>query len=504
MFGLKPIRVLCIVLVALASPAAAQAEENTPSPHAASAKPPEGNPASHLPADSVTQHTISLGGRTLSYKATAGTLPVIGPNGTITAKIFYVAYVLENAPARPITFAFNGGPGASAAFVHMGAMGPRVVPFSDNGAEPVQPVQIVDNPDSWLAFTDLVFVDPVGTGYSRATEAGGENAFWGVDKDADSITSFVTLYLARNNRELAPVYLAGESYGGFRAALLSDRLLAKGVQLKGAVMISPALEFSLMNREDFTILPYTFVLPSLAAAHAEMRDGPKGPLDVVHEAESYAKTDYLVHLASGLERHDAVIRKLTQLTGLDADVIAKHHGRVSATLFMREYEKREDRAMSLYDATVSVPAPQPEDHFHYDPLLEGAVTALRPAIVNYLQQELGFRTDLEYQLLNGETNGHWDFGTRPGRQGYAGSADDLEKARVRNLHLKILIAHGYTDLVTPFGTSKYLVSQMRPIAGAVPIDVHVYRGGHMMYLRPSSRAALSHDAQGLYQTETNP
>ena len=502
MLGLKPLR-LCIVFVALAS-LAAHAEENTPNPHAASTKSAGGNPASHLPADSVTQHTVNLGGRTLSYKTTAGTLPVIGPKGTIAAKIFYVSYVLENAPARPVTFAFNGGPGASAAFVHMAAMGPRVVPFTDNGAEPVQPVQLADNPDSWLAFTDLVFVDPVGTGYSRATEAGGENAFWGVDKDADSIASFVTLYLTRNNRELAPVYLAGESYGGFRAALLSDRLLAKGVQLKGAVMISPALEFSLVNREDFAILPYTFVLPSLAAAHAEMRDGPKGPLDAVHEAESYAKTDYLVHLASGLERHDAVIRKLTQLTGLDADVIAKHHGRVSTTLFMREYEKREDRAMSSYDATVSVPAPEPEANFHYDPLLEGAVTALRPAIVNYLQQELGFRTDLEYQLLNRETSGHWDFGTRPGRQGYAGSADDLEKARVRNLHLKILIAHGYTDLVTPFGTSKFLVGQMRPIAGATPIDVRVYRGGHMMYLRPSSRAELSHDARGIYQTENNP
>ena len=173
----------------------------------------------HLPADSVTQHTIALGDRQLTYKATAGALPLFA-KGAAAAKIFYVSYALDNVPARPVTFAFNGGPGAAAAFLHMAALGPRVVPFKENGAEPVSPVQLADNADSWLAFTDLVFVDPVGTGYSRATTGGedAEHAFWGVDKDADSIAEFVNLYLARNGRELAPVYLAGESYGGFRAA----------------------------------------------------------------------------------------------------------------------------------------------------------------------------------------------------------------------------------------------------------------------------------------------
>ena len=498
---LKLIRFLCIFLAAFAS-FAARAEEAAPSPHAAQAKPSGGEPASHLPADSATQHTVTLDGRPLAYKATAGTLPIFGSKGEIAAKIFYVSYALENTPGRPVTFAFNGGPGASAAFLHVGAMGPRVVPFAANGAKPVLPVQLADNPDSWLAFTDLVFIDPVGTGYSRAATGGedAERAFWGVDKDAESITEFVTLYLARSGRELAPVYVAGESYGGFRAALLSDRLLARGVQLQGAIMISPALEFSIMRNEDLTLLPLTFDLPSLTAAHIEMQDGPKAPLGVVHEAETYARTAYLVHMAEGLKRDDAVVSKLAEFTGLDDGVIAKHHGRVSASLFIREYEKRKDRALSRYDATVSVPAPQPEDNMPYDPILDGAITALRPAVVNYLRQELGFRTDLEYRLLNREAGGHWDFGTKPGRQGYAGSLDELEKARVRNGQLKILIAHGYTDLVTPFAMSKYLVSQLRPIEGASPIDVRVYRGGHMMYLRPASRADLSHDARGLYQT----
>lgn len=502
--ALKLSRSLCIVLLAL-SWGVALAEEAKPAEQAAHSKAATGDPASHLPADSVTQHTVVLGGRQLTYKATAGTLPLFGKKGEIAAKIFYVSYVAEGIPNRPVTFAFNGGPGASSAFLHTGALGPRVVPFSETGAEPVRPVQFTDNADSWLAFTDLVFVDPVGTGYSRTSTGGedAERAFWGVERDADSIEEFVNLYLARTGRELSPVYLAGESYGGFRAALVADRLLATGVQVKGALMISPALEFSMLRSHHFDFLPLTFVLPSLAAAHIEMRDGPAAPLDAVREAEVFARTRYLVHIVEGLKQDEAVVAKLAELTGLDASVIAKHHGRASASLFVREYEKRNDRALSRYDATVSVPAPRPEDDDHFDPILDGTITALRPATVNYIRQELGFRTDLEYRLLNRTANGHWDFGTKPSRQGYAGSLDELENARVRNRDLKVFIAHGYTDLVTPYAMSLYLVSQLRPIEGAAPIGFRVYRGGHMMYLRPASRAELSRDAQSLYEAASN-
>jgi carboxypeptidase C (cathepsin A) len=230
-----------------------------------------------------------------------------------------------------------------------------------------------------------------------------------------------------------------------------------------------------------------------------MRDGPKAPLDAVREAETFARTAYLVHAVEGLKRDDNIDAKLSEFTGLDASIIAKHHGRVPASLFIREYEKRNDRALSHYDATVSIPVPQPEDHEHFDPILDGAVTALRPATVNYLRQELGFRTDLDYRLLNRNANGHWDFGTKPTRQGYAGALDDLEKARVRNGELKVFIAHGYTDLVTPYAMTKYLVSQLRPIEGAAAIDVRVYRGGHMMYLRPGSRAELNRDVHALFE-----
>jgi carboxypeptidase C (cathepsin A) len=477
--------------------ALAQAEEpKQESGHAAAAAT---GPASELPADSVTQHTITLGGQQLSYKATAGTLLLTGPKGEAAAKIFYVSYTVDTGSRRPLTFAFNGGPGAAAAFLHLGALGPRIVPFKDNGAAPVQPVHLTDNSDSWLAFTDLVFIDPVGTGFSRAT--GGNDAakaYWGVDKDIASLADAVRLYLSRNGRELSPIYLAGESYGGFRAAQLSDRLLAMGFQLQGAVMISPALEFSVLWGEDYSLLPLTFALPSLAAANSELRGGPDAPLDSVREAEIFARTSYLVHLAEGLKRDEAVISALSKFTGLDPEIVARQHGRVPARVFLREYLKQNGRTLSHYDATVSVPVPRPSKHYAFDPILDGAVAALAPAASSYIAKELGFRTSLEYRLLDRQVSGQWDFGLKPGQQGYAGSLEELEKARVRNPELKIFIAHGYTDLVTPYSMSRYLVSQLRPIEGTAPIEFRVYRGGHMMYLRPASRNALTGDARGIF------
>ncbi len=489
---------LPLILLFLIAFSTARADEEKPEAHPPAAA--AAGPAAQLPQDSVTQHTITLEGRQLTYKATAGTLPVNGPKGEVAAKVFYVSYTVESANARPVTFAFNGGPGAGAAFLHLGALGPRIVPFEANGAAPLRPVHLADNPDSWLAFTDLVFVDPVGTGYSRTVADGtdAEKAFWSVSKDVDSMAEAVRLWLSRNGRELAPVYLAGESYGGFRVAGLSNRLLAMGLSLQGVVMISPALEFSLLHGDGYALLPLSFALPSLTAANAEIREGPEAPLDSVREAESYALNAYLVHLAKGMQQDEAAISALAKFTGLDPDIVAKHHGRVSSGLFRREFLRKTDRILSAYDATVSSAAPRPSENPHFDPILDGAVSVLAPAMASYAASELGFKTSLDYRLLNGEVASHWDFGTKPGEQGYAGSLDSLEDARVRTPALKIFIAHGYTDLVTPFAMSRYLISQLRPIDGAAPIDFRVYRGGHMMYLRSSTRAQLSRDVRSVY------
>ncbi|MFT4080333.1 S10 family peptidase [Rhodomicrobium sp.] len=455
----------------------------------------------HLPADSVTQHTVTLDGKPLAYKATAGTLPLLGPQGDVAAKMFYVAYQAANAPARATTFVFNGGPGAASAFLHIAALGPRIVPFAENGAAPLRPVRFVDNPATWLAFTDLVFIDPVGTGYSRATGGGDdkEAAFWGDEKDANSVAAFIRGWLSRNGRSLAPVYLAGESYGGLRAAILAEKLLDAGLDVQGAVLISPALDFPLLRGNRFNVLPLAFDLPSLAVAAAELKDGTKTTVDnIAREAEAFAATDYLVHVARGRVPSEAITARVSQLTGLSPEIVARNQSRAPDDVFFDEYERATNRRLSRYDATVSAPLPMPAKNDRFDVILDGASSVLAPAAATYIAQDLGFRTDLDYRLLNETANRRWS-GDRK-RAHEASGVELIERARTQNPALKVFIAHGYTDLVTPYALSRYLIGQLRPIEGAAPVELHVYRGGHMMYFRGASREALTRDVRRMYET----
>lgn len=451
--------------------------------------------------DSTTRHTVQLDGRPLAYTATAGTLPLTGSKGEVTAHVFYTAYTADGAAdRRPVTFVFNGGPGAASAFLHIGALGPRVVPFDAKGTAALSPVGVTDNPDTWLDFTDLVFVDPVSTGYSRA--AGGEDEakdkFFGVDKDADSLLDVIRLYLTRSNRSTAPVFLAGESYGGFRAAILAKRLLRAGLDLRGVSMISPAIEFSLVRGDSLMLLGNVTTLPSIVASHLELT-GAGGFEQTVAEAEAFARGRYLTHLAAGVKDDPEVNATLARLTGLPVEHVARHHGRVSVSDFTRTWRRANDRVLSYYDGSVSTAVPRPAgDQHHPDPILDKATTALTPAFVAYARAELGYASDLDYRLLNRAVGGKWDYGTSPSRQGYAGSLDDLEEARTLRPGLRVLISGGYTDLVTPFAASRFLVDQMAPIEGAVPVEVKVYRGGHMMYLRATSRHALTADTRAMY------
>jgi carboxypeptidase C (cathepsin A) len=499
------VSIASLLALAPGMPAAAGAilaQAAAPEAHAKAAPPTadKRDTARLFPPPAVSRHSVGEGDRRLAYSATAGTLPLTGPKGEVTANIFHVAYTLDGSVgSRPITFVFNGGPGAASAFLHIGAMGPRAVTFEANGAAALRPVQLVDNPDTWLGFTDLVFVDPVATGYSRSA-AGTEEAdraFFSVEKDADAMADFARLYLTRGGRMLAPVFLVGESYGGFRAGLVADKLLAGGIAVNGVVLISPALEFSMLRPNPYALLPLALALPSIAATHLETRDGPTGSLDVLPEVERFARERYLVSMAAGLKSDPEIEAALARYTGLAPDVIRKNHGRVSVRTFVRQYEKRGDRVLSRYDGVVSAPVPR-RSEAHFDPILDGAVAVLTPAFTQYARGELGYRTDLAYELLNRSASGHWDYGTSPTRQGFAGVLDELQEARTHNPALGVLIAHGYTDLVTPYAVSRFLVDQLAPIATARPIDLKVYRGGHMMYLRPASRHALGEDARAFY------
>lgn len=483
-------------------------------PHPLQGQSPErtgrGGILSLLPAPQTSENAIEIRGRSLRYQARAGTLSLLGGNAETTAEVFYVAYMLQpeqggsEIAQRPVTFVFNGGPGAAAAYLHLGAMGPRVLATGTDGSLLPSPQTLVDNPDTWLDLSDLVFVDPVGTGYSREAPGQQARSFWGVNQDAASMGAFVRLYLAQTGRTSSPVFLAGESYGGFRAALLSRTLQQDvGISPSGIILVSPALEFALLRPDNFDIVHFALELPSLAAVRLQ-RDGIFGRAlqDKLAEIERFALGDYLAALAGGLESGGrAASQRVAEITGLPLEVVQRSFARVSTGLFAKEFARARGNVLSLYDGLIETGdiAPQSPRERGPDPILDRSVSALTAAFTDYVRDELGFRTDMSYRLLNGEVSRNWDYGISQSRQGYAGVMDDLQRARSLNPTMGVLIVNGYSDLVTPYMTSRYLLNQVSSIAGARPVRAAVLEGGHMMYFRPDSRRGLKELAAGIYQ-----
>ncbi|ESY12289.1 peptidase S10 [Mesorhizobium sp. C386A] len=496
-FKLKLISLTLLVLAAFAQPVLAETPERPA---------PAGGVLSLLPAPQTTSHSITIAGRKLDYQAKAGTLSLLSGKGEVTAEIFYVAYTLPPLAgaekARPITFVFNGGPGAASAYLHLGALGPRVVATGADGQFLPPPQKLIDNPDSWLDMTDLVFVDPVGTGYSREAPGQDTKDFWGVSPDASSIGAFIRLYLAQNGRTGSPLFLAGESYGGFRAALLARTLQEDvGLSPNGIVLISPALEFTLVLPDEFQPLHWALELPSLAAVRLRS-EGLSGEAlrEKLAEVEKYALGDYLTALTGGLEQGGRLAsQRVADITGLPLDLVQRNFARIPTALFAREFQRASGKVLSPYDGTIATSdiAPESARSAGPDPVLDRSVPALTSAFVGYARDELNFRTDVSYRLLNGDVTHAWDYGGS--RQGYAGVMDDLQRARSLNPGLGVVIVNGDTDLVTPYLASRYLVSQIPTLGGAKPIRLDVIEGGHMMYLRPGGRRALKEAASQLYQ-----
>ena len=484
---------LAAILALLASPAALAQEmpDNHPpstTTRADEAKSPDSksadsgkseakSDASQLPPASITHHTIKVGGVPLDYTAEAGTLALPGSGGKTAANIFYVAYTRDpKNTKRPLTFVFNGGPGAAATYLHLGGIGPRVVEVNAKGELQGPPPALADNPSTWLDMTDLVFVDPVGTGYSRASEAKDEEKFWGVEQDTDALADFVRLYLIKSARMLSPVFLMGESYGGFRAASLARALQKSGTNSpSGVVLISPVLEFSLLYGEDYDPLSWALGLPSLAAVNLEKKGitTRDALASGVKEAETYALSDYLVELASGAEAGGkAASGTVARLTGLPLDVVERRQARISPSLFIKEFDRANSQVLSRYDGSVSGPDPNPTSSWARAALTRCSTPRCRygprPSC-NMRSSELDYKTDETYRLLNRDARNKWDFGTSPTRQGYAGVIDEVQEARSANPALEVLIAGGYTDLITPYLASSFLV---RPVAVASPRGAH--------------------------------
>lgn len=474
------------------------------------AKPPrtEGDAStgilSLLPTDSVTDHVVKIGTQELTYTATAGTLSLFGQDGARSAKIFYTAYVARNRqPGRPLTFVFNGGPGAASAYLHLGLVGPRLLNFGPNGQDGTSPT-LVDNPATWLEFTDLVLIDPVGTGWSRAASDSTASNFYGVNQDAESIAKAVALYVNHNERVASPKYLLGESYGGFRAAKVASALKDdQGILVSGIIMLSPLIEGQLLFGASQYPLGAALQLPSLAAAEMERRNAFSAK--AIQEAEQFAMTDYLVTLAgpepSG-NKARAFYQRISQLTGISEAIVSRTRGFLADT-YVKHSRGDEFEIVSPYDASFAVSDPYPESDADRskDPILDGFTRAYGPAFASYARNELGFLTEMTYTLLANDVNNRWKWSHRgqdSAARTRASATGDIRYLLSVIPSFRLLVAQGYSDAITPYGISRYIINHLPSTLAAGRVDLKLYRGGHMFYTRPNSRRELTADVKAFF------
>jgi carboxypeptidase C (cathepsin A) len=472
--------------------------------------PASNRPATELPLRVETRHTIRTEAGPLDYRAIAETIDLTTPKGEPSASIFTVSYIAEPAAQpgadrkRPVAFVFNGGPGASAVFLHLGALGPRILETPPTGAVPNPPFTLVDNPHTWLPFTDLVFVDPVGTGYSRGRgkEDNPDKPFWEVRSDLRSLAAVARRWLTRHDRWTSPVFLVGESYGGLRAAALG-RVLAKdvGITVSGVVLVSPALSIDQLRPDVSNVLAPALHLPSYAATAAAFAD--TSPTERAREAERFALTDYLTGLAAlnGIpERGNALIERTAALTGLPAETVRRERGRLDPRTFARELRRPEREILSIYDGTVTrAGTGNPRADRAGDPILDTSVASLTAAFKAYAGGELGYRTEQPYRVLSRDVSQGWDWDAARGQGGLGIALSALQDTLLLLPRARIFVATGIYDLVTPYFATQWLLDQLAvPEAARERIDLRVYEGGHMMYMRPHVRAALAADAAPLF------
>jgi carboxypeptidase C (cathepsin A) len=458
---------------------------------------------------SVTRHEIRVGGRALRYTVTTGVMPLKSAAGETEARIFYMAYTLDGAgdtARRPLMFSFNGGPGSSSVWLHLGALGPRRVDMLPDGAMPPPPFRLVDNEQTWLDFTDLVFIDPVGTGYSRAARPDLASRYFGLQGDIQSVGEFIRLYLVKHSRWTSPLFLVGESYGTTRAAGLSGYLIERGVAFNGVMLVSTVMNFQTTRFARGNDLPYVLFLPTYAAiAHYHKRL----PADVqgmelrrfLDEVERWAATDYTVALAKGdrltpSERQE-VIDRLNRYTGLSKTFIDNSDLRIEIQRFDKELLRDQKRTVGRLDGRFKgIDESAASERPDFDP----SMAAIRPPYTatfnQYVRAELGFRSDLEYYILGGGI-GRWDFGAD---NAYADVSEALRSAFAKNPYMKLFVASGYYDLATPYFAAEYTLRHMAldpSLRGNVTTTF--YEAGHMMYIDQTSLAQLKRDAAAFVQ-----
>ena len=466
---------------------------NTPSSPAAAEQ-------HRLPPDSTTKQTLGLPGRTLEFTATAGSIRLFNDKREPQADIAYTAYQLDGAEprSRPVTFFFNGGPGAASAYLQFGAAGPWRLPITGEAAVSSAAPDLQPNAETWLDFTDLVFIDPVGTGYSRFVATGEDvrKRFFSVDGDVNSIALTIRRWLEKSDRLLSPKFVAGESYGGIRGPKIVHELQTQqGVGVRGLILVSPVLDFR--EYSGSSILQYVSSLPTMAAVAREAKR-PVARADMT-DVENYARGDFLLDLIKGSADTEATTRladRVAALTGIDQAVSRRLAGRFDVSEFRREFDRKNGKLRGRYDASVSGFDPYPDSSsYHFgDPSGEPLIAPLTSAAVELITRKLNWRPDGSYELLNGSVERAWDFGRglKP-----AESISQVREILALDPKLKVLVAHGLFDLATPYFASKILLDQLPAYASPPRVKFAVYPGGHMFYSRDASRQAFRAEAEAI-------
>ena len=467
------------------------------------------------PKGKKSRHSLEIDDKVIEYVARADWM-VLRKDEKPRAEMFHVSYLCRDVESaqRPLTFVFNGGPGASSAYLHVGALGPRRVAFNEDGTPPKPPVSLLDNAESWLAFTDLVFIDPIGTGFSRTivVEKGADKKaqedeadkkeYYRLKRDLESLGEFIQKFLSREKRWDSPVFIAGESYGGFRVGKLAKLLQeGYGVGLNGAILISPALEWMLLDPSDYDVLHWVDLFPSMAMAarhHDRCRVDAKDDDAFRIAVEQFAVTDYATCLVQGerlpAKERETVYRRVADFLGLPGELVALHSARIPFHVFCRTLLKDQRKVCGFYDATVTAvdPFPDRETHQAPDPTLYAIERVFAGGVNTQLRKHLELTTDRDYALLSMDVNTAWKVDTNDHAfERQVGATDDLRYAMSLNPHMNLFITHGLYDLVTPYFSSNRLVEQMKLLPEQRQrITLQHFHGGHMFYAWEASRRAF--------------
>lgn len=455
-----------------------------------------------------TRHAVTIGGKKVEYEATAGTLSLKTEEGKATARVFHVAYRKLNmlGANRPITFCFNGGPGSSAVWLHLGAFGPQRVRMSPQGEMLRPPAHLIENEFSLLDVTDLVFIDPVSTGYSRAVEEKEAKKYHGVQGDIESVGEFIRLYLTQNDRWKSPRFLAGESYGTTRAAALANHLQNRhGMNLNGVILVSAVLNFQTIVMAEGNELPYALFLPAYTATawyHKKLDKELQADLRrTLAAAETFAQGDYTLALMKGDRLDDAerqaVARKLARLTGLSEEFVRRNDLRIEPSRFRAELLRARGLVIGRFDSTVTALATDPAaNRPDFDPSYAAVQGPFTAALQQYVRGKLEYRSDLNYEILTGRVQ-PWNYGQAATNR-FLNVAPQLRDALTRNRFLRVFVASGYYDLATPFSATNYTLAHLGGRALAPRITHAYYEGGHMMYTRPEQLRRLKDDLARFY------